>query len=139
MLLEIERVQLLGVFFIAGAIKDEADETTVALTTHICVVRLDHMNRAQKYFKLLCSWSAELQLRGGVFKVSARGGVYVVLVGNGEETVAEFLKRWRTRNVDLDSRGRPCKEKMMSVLCQERLELERQLGCVTVGVETGAD
>ena len=35
----------------------------------------------------------------------------------------EYVSRQRTVSVDVDSRGRSCKERMMSVLAEETLDL----------------
>ena len=90
---------------------------------HVCIAKLDHMRNEQKYFKLLNSWAKELALYGKVLHTGPHS-IYVVIIGvndSGGASVSEFLKRWRTQNVDVDSQGRPCKERLLSVLCQQQL------------------
>ena len=83
----------------------------------ILIARIDHMRSEAKYFKLLKSWAKQLQLSGKVLNTGLHS-IYTVITGEGRE-VDEFLKRWKTQCVDIDSHGRPCKEKMISILCQE--------------------
>lgn len=74
------------------------------------------MRNEAKYFKLLNSWAKELEITGKVLKMEQRQhGIYVVLLGGAKE-LAEFVSRWKTQNVDVDSRGRHCKEKMITFL-----------------------
>ena len=90
---------------------------------YVCIAKLDHMRNEQKYLKLLNSWAKELTLSGKVLHTGPHS-IYVVIVGtndSGDASVSEFLKRWKTQNVDIDSQGRLCKEKLLSVLCQRPL------------------
>ena len=90
---------------------------------HVCIAKLDHMRNEQKYLKFLNSWAKELTLYGKILHTGPHS-IYVVIIGvNDSEgaSVSEFLKRWRTQNVDVDSQGRPCKERLLSVLCQQQL------------------
>ena len=83
---------------------------------NFCLVRLEHMRSEAHYLGILRKWAYELN----VFCHVANAGphrVFVLLKGT-EEDVHEFLKRWRTSSVDVDKRGKPCKEKLMSVLYQ---------------------
>ena len=91
-------------------------------TDHICVAKLDHMRNRQKYVKTLQQWSEELGVRGKIVDGGLHN-IYVVLLGR-EGSVREFVRRWRTQSVDDDSRGRPCKERMVSVLCQKPFPTE---------------
>ena len=40
----------------------------------------------------------------------------LIVVGVVGTRVSEFMKRWRTSRVDVDSKGRPCLERQMTVL-----------------------
>ena len=86
----------------------------------VCIARIKHMRNEQKYFKILNSWSKELGIRGKVLNAGLNT-IYVVLVGSSP-SVSEFLQRWRTRNIDVDSQGKPCKEKMISILCRQKFD-----------------
>ena len=90
---------------------------------HVCIAKLDHMRNEQKYLKLLNSWAKELALYGTILHTGPHF-IYVViseLDDCGGASLNEFLKRWRTRNVDVDSLGRPCKERLLTVLYQQQL------------------
>ena len=52
--------------------------------------------------------------------------IFLVLIGH-EHSLKSFQNQLKTTNVDVDSRGRPCKEKLSKVLCSEPLiDDERQ-------------
>ena len=89
-------------------------------TAHVCIAKLDHMRNEQRYLKVLNSWAKELTIHGKIFHTGLRS-IYVIIVGMSAASVNEFLKRWRTQSVDVDSQRRPCKEKLLSVLCQQPL------------------
>ena len=79
-----------------------------------CVVlMLDHMRSKQKYTKLITGWMTELELTGRVLFFKKK--IWVVLHGDSEN-MGEYLKRHKTCNVDVDSNGRPCKERMMNII-----------------------
>ena len=82
------------------------------------------MRNEQKYLKLLRSWAKELGVTGKIVKAGSRN-ITVVLLGKNR-AIAEFARRWRTQNVDVDSHGKPCKEKMMTVLCQQAIQVEKK-------------
>ncbi len=77
------------------------------------------MRNSAKYLKNLRTWADELFVRGKVID-RGRGAVFVVLVGSDDD-IRSYLRRWRTERVDIDSKGRPCKERLMEVLYQGQL------------------
>ena len=85
----------------------------------VCIAKIDHMRNEQKYFKILKSWARELSISGRLLNCG-RHSVYVLLIGTSGN-LSEFLRRWKTQNIDVDSQGKPCKEKLISVLCQQLL------------------
>ena len=97
-----------------------APTLTVIPNMMINIIKIDHMRNERKYFKVLQSWARELALHGKVFNTRVHA-VFAVLIGSSC-SLSEFLRRWRTQSVDVDSQGRPCKEKLLSVLCQCPLE-----------------
>lgn len=86
----------------------------------VCVVRIDHMRNEQKYFKILKSWAKELGIRGKVLNAGLHD-IYVVVAGS-DVSVSELLRRWKSQSVDVDSQGKPCKEKMISILYRQKLD-----------------
>ena len=85
---------------------------TSALRT--CLLRLDHMHSKQRYSKTIVTWCAELRITGRL--VFQRKLILILLEGESRD-VHQYLSRHRTVAVDIDSAGRDCKERMMSVLC----------------------
>ncbi|XP_068677416.1 RWD domain-containing protein 3-like [Montipora foliosa] len=82
----------------------------------IILLKLDHMRNKTRYVKFISSWAKELELHGRIFFL----GHFIFILMTGEsENVKEYLHRHKTCNVDVDSSGRPCKERMMNVLFQQ--------------------
>ena len=81
-------------------------------TGEIALVFIDHMNKHKPYLTLLHSWALQYNLTGQVYfkKRSRIEGVHVVLTGPGGG-VTRWLTRLRTEYVDVDKRGRKCKER----------------------------
>ena len=82
----------------------------------VWVVALDHMRNQKRNIQALDQWSREFGIGGWVLVVGRRN-IFVVLVGK-REGMGEMTSRWRREEVDVDRRGRPCKERMMRVLSQ---------------------
>ena len=79
-----------------------------------CVVfTLDHMRSKQKYTKLITGWMEELNLVGRV--IFFKKAIWVLIHGRNY-IIKEYMKRHKTCNVDVDSNGRPCKERMMNII-----------------------
>ena len=79
------------------------------------VLKLDHMRAKQKYKKTIISWMNELNLYGRL--IFFKKSIWIVVYGK-HETIREYIKLHRSQNVDVDSGGRPCKERMMSILLE---------------------
>jgi len=88
-----------------------------------CILKIDHMNDADGYRKILRNWARALALSGRVLYANSGKrvhGVFVVLHG-APSSVSTFLQRLRTENVDVDRSGRPCKERQSTVLARRPL------------------
>ena len=90
---------------------------TIAAENSILLLKLDHMRNKSRYTKTLTRWAEELKLTGRIFFAGYR--IFILLTGEAEN-VREYLRRHKTCNVDVDSSGKPCKERMMNVLLQEQ-------------------
>ncbi|XP_032219670.1 RWD domain-containing protein 3 [Nematostella vectensis] len=87
----------------------------------LLIVKLDHMRSRSRYLRTLNSWAQELDLLIAVFLVHK----FIFLVVQGQEhNLKEYLKRHKTCLVDVDSSGKPCKEKMMNVIFQTSWKAE---------------
>ncbi|XP_045609255.1 RWD domain-containing protein 3 isoform X1 [Procambarus clarkii] len=80
-----------------------------------CVLHLDHMRNKTRYLKTIKSWCEELDLFGRI--IFCVHWIFIILQGN-EENMKIYLQRNRTQCVDVDSSGKPCKERLLSVLYQ---------------------
>lgn len=84
---------------------------------------LDHMHDRAGYSRTIKSWCKELGISGAlIFQGGGPGGcspLILVLLRGSPADVDEYLRRQRTETVDVDSRGRKCKERMMRVLVEQ--------------------
>ncbi|XP_005111987.1 uncharacterized protein LOC101856308 [Aplysia californica] len=88
-------------------------------TLHTALFHLDHMRSRQNYVKLIKKWVDELALSGRLIFCHR----FILILMQGEaQSIKEYLVRNRTTNVDVDSRGRSCKERMLTVLFDGPLE-----------------
>jgi len=79
----------------------------------VLLCALDHMHDQTGYSRRVCEWAAELGLRGRLLFVCNA----ILLLVEGEAVEARrLLLLLRTRTVDVDCRGRPCKERLLRVL-----------------------
>lgn len=86
---------------------------------------VDHMNDAKPYRKWLrkAASGAGCTVLIKVCDANAKRPIIIVIVFAEEEgDVKSFLKYWRTSRVDVDSTGRPCLERMMTVLTEGELD-----------------
>ena len=122
-------MQICGEFYDAladnAAAQAEAAAAAPTLTDdrEECILKIDHMNDADGYRKILRNWARALALSGRVLYANSGKrvhGVFVVLHG-APSSVGGFLQRLRTENVDVDRSGRPCKERQSTVLARRPL------------------
>ena len=81
------------------------------------LLKIDHMRSKNRYIKTITRWINELNLTGRLFLLNAF--IFLLLTGEASD-VKEYLRKHKTCNVDVDSSGKPCKERMMNVLVQEQ-------------------
>ena len=83
------------------------------LPPRLLLCSLDHMHDQAGYTRLVCGWAAELGLRGRLLFAS---NAILLLVEGEAEDARRLLLLLRTQTVDVDCRGRPCKERLLRVL-----------------------
>ena len=99
---------------VEGKVDQPREENNTSRSLVLLV--LDHMRNRTRYVKFLSSWAQELDIKGFLFFT----GHLILLLLEGEHgDVKEYLRRHKSCNVDVDSSGKPCKEKMMTVLTLE--------------------
>jgi len=93
---------------------------------HVALLRLDHMRRQKPYERLICEWTQSLGISG--FLLISPHLILIFLSARDASAVPRYLQLHRTETVDVDSKGRPCREKMLTVLLeqQQRQQLEEE-------------
>ena len=91
------------------------------------LVHVDHMNDGKNYRK----WLRKTSSATDVFLLikqcfpnhdySKRCTILVAVVGE-QDNISDFMKRWRTSRVDVDSKGKACLERQMSVVIEGPIE-----------------
>lgn len=104
-------------------VKDERLTASVFVTT---LLSLDHMRAKNKYLKTLEKWCAELGV--AVVVIFQDKCIYILLQGP-ESQVRQYIVLHKTVSVDVDSKGRSCKERMLTVLDQKALTEEQVRLC----------
>jgi hypothetical protein len=99
---------------------------------YAALIHVDHMNDGKGYRKWLRKTSQETGCDLWIKQFYANDDYTnrpTILVGisarqqqQQHENVSSFLKRWRTSRVDVDSKGKPCLERKMTVLVEGNLE-----------------
>jgi len=93
---------------------EKADYYFVSLYT------LDHIRDRKKYTKALKQITKSTSTSGLLLILTSSASTkakIVLLVEGTEENLKEYEKQHRTKNVDVDSHGRPCKERLLKKLC----------------------
>lgn len=102
-------------------------EKLAASAPYGTLVWVDHMNDGKGYRKWLRKTGADTDIFLMIKQCypnhdfTKRPTILVAIVGD-QENVAGFMKRWRTSRVDVDSRGKPCLERKMTVLHEGTME-----------------
>mmetsp|Transcript_1151 Transcript_1151/g.3111 ORF Transcript_1151/g.3111 Transcript_1151/m.3111 type:complete len:458 (-) Transcript_1151:91-1464(-) len=103
--------------------QDEGIPEPQARWNYGSLVHLDHWNDKKGYRKWLRK-AAEAAGCDLLLKECSSGGkkpiIFVGIMGD-KENVRRILKRWRTSRVDVDARGAPCLERMLTVLIEGSL------------------
>ncbi|XP_063795912.1 RWD domain-containing protein 3 isoform X2 [Pseudophryne corroboree] len=98
-----------------SAVTDDGTWTTL--------LHLDHMRAKNKYVRTVEKWTADLQLTGRLMFLSK---LILILLQGGRSSIREYFVLQKTCKVDVDSSGKKCKEKMISVLCEVKLPSEHK-------------
>ena len=91
------------------------------------LVWVDHMNDGKGYRKWLRKTGADTDIFLMIKQCypnhdfTKRPTILVATFGD-QENVSGFMKRWRTSRVDVDSKGKPCLERKMTVLHEGTME-----------------
>ncbi|XP_048458327.1 RWD domain-containing protein 3 [Rhincodon typus] len=88
-------------------------------TVWMALLHLDHMRAKAKYIRSIEKWTSDLRLTG---RLMFMGKLILILLQGERKDIKDYLVLQKTSKVDVDSSGKRCKEKMISVLCEEKLQ-----------------
>eukprot|EP01084_Bolivina_argentea_P040997 75656_1 len=91
--------------------ESKLDENNTDIGTYI--LQYDHMRNEIKYISILKKWCNELELVGRLIFYE---NIICHIIQGTTDSLAIFMKRSKTQKVDIDSKGRKCKEKMLKTL-----------------------
>lgn len=86
------------------------------------LLKIDHIRSTTRYFKFFGNVAERLGLSIRLFPLSA--GIYVVVTGY-ESSVQEYLRLHKTEKVDVDCKGRPCKERLLKVVDKQSISMNK--------------
>ena len=84
----------------------------------VAVCSVDHMRSSRIYHSALASFASYTSTCCLLFRVKHP----LFIVCGPERRVATFLKYVRTQNVDINSKGQPCRERLLRVWFQQQLQ-----------------
>jgi hypothetical protein len=120
------KVGLEALFRTSMKVYDDESEEEEEKTLWGTLVLVDHMNDAKHYRKWLRKTCRQLDcllfIRQCHLDYTKQPLILVGVVGSN---VSEFMKRWRTSRVDVDSKGRPCLERQMKLIVDGPLDWKR--------------
>lgn len=116
--------------FVDSATADGDDDGEAVVTSPFMtsLLHFDHMRDRPRYLRHLRAFHASLPASSRCHVIFVRGSRHVtaVLGSRQGESCERFVADVRgTRGIDVDSKGRACREKMMRVVCSNR-EIEQE-------------
>uniref|UniRef100_A0A673UPW9 RWD domain-containing protein 3 n=1 Tax=Suricata suricatta TaxID=37032 RepID=A0A673UPW9_SURSU len=96
---------------------------TVGEGPWMTLLHLDHMRAKTRYVKTVEKWASDLQLTG---RLMFMGKIILILLQGDRSNIKEYLILQKTSKVDVDSSGKKCKEKMISVLFETKVQTEHK-------------
>ncbi|XP_021566414.1 RWD domain-containing protein 3 [Carlito syrichta] len=97
--------------------------TTVDDGLWMTLLHLDHMRAKTKYVKTVEKWASDLRLTG---RLMFMGKIILILLQGDRHNIKEYLILQKSSKVDVDSSGKKCKEKMISVLFETKAQTEHK-------------
>ena len=108
--------------------------------SHLCLtcVQIDHMRNRTGYLKILSKWANQLRLKILVIqKLFTKRQQYLVFIQGSNEDSKTFLKNLKTHTVDVDSNGKPCKERLLNVVCTLNSENNCESWAAKISISEG--
>ncbi|XP_066209264.1 RWD domain-containing protein 3 isoform X1 [Saccopteryx leptura] len=85
----------------------------------LALLHLDHMRAKTRYVRAVRQWASALGLTG---RLLFAGKVILILLQGLRDSIKEYLVLQKTSKVDVDSSGQKCKERMVSVLFERKVQ-----------------
>lgn len=107
------------------------------------LIHVDHMNDEKRYRKWLYRSAQELSCSILINQSSSvstedfpernihnntyliKRPIIIVALKGDEMAIKQYMKRWRTSRVDVDSKGKPCLERKMTILCEGEIDANK--------------
>ncbi|CAL1265846.1 unnamed protein product [Larinioides sclopetarius] len=89
------------------------DKDVESEENHMAIILIDHIRQRNRYLKALRTWASELNVVGVL--IFCHKWIFLIIQGS-KKKVKEYIIRHRTSCIDVDSSGKPCKEKMSKML-----------------------
>lgn len=99
-------------------VQNEKKQDVLKEENLLSIVEIDHMRNKIGYVKIISKWSNQLSLTLLVLQLLfKKRKQFLILMWGSFDNFKIFLKNLKTYAVDVDSAGKPCKEKLSRVLC----------------------
>ena len=95
---------------------DEKGSVNDDKTTSLTVIEIDHMRNRSKYVKCLEQFAMHLSVEILILHIDFKANHWIIVKHDSVDQLKEFVKRLKTQSVDVDAKGRPCKERLSKVL-----------------------
>jgi len=82
------------------------------------ILKLDHIRSSSRYYKFFKDASVQCDLHINLVRYGK--SIYELVFGESV-SLKDYIKLHRTSLVDVDSCGKPCKERMLQVICNDKL------------------
>uniref|UniRef100_A0A8C6R1J5 RWD domain-containing protein 3 n=2 Tax=Nannospalax galili TaxID=1026970 RepID=A0A8C6R1J5_NANGA len=89
----------------------------------VTLLHLDHMRARTKYVRTVQKWASDLRLTG---RLMFLGKIILILLQGDRSNIKDYLILQKTSKVDVDSSGKKCKERMISVLFETKVQTEHK-------------
>ena len=77
-----------------------------------CLMKLDHIRSTTRYYKFFKEAANQFQVN--IKLIRCKKLIYILVCGS-DVSLKEYIKGHRTSLVDVDSNGKPCKERMLQI------------------------
>ena len=98
-------------------VEEETSDGNELQESKVTLIEIDHMRNQTKYVKHLQAWTSQLSISILILHVEFLAKHWILVNYTEENELKQFMKNLKTQNVDVDSKGKPCKERLSTILC----------------------